>query len=50
MIHSLHVWVQSIAKLYFLIKGLAYDPSQGPETILRYFQTGGETYDHGWIS
>ncbi len=43
-------WVQSVAKLYLLIKGLAYDPSQGPETIQRYFQTGGETYEHGWTS
>lgn len=50
MIHSHRFWVQSIAKLNLLIKGLAYDPSQGPETIQRYFQTGGETYEHGWIS
>lgn len=50
MIHSLQFWVQSSAKLYLLIKGPAYDPSQGPETIQIYFQTGGETYEHGWIS
>lgn len=50
MIHLLRFWVQSIGKLYLLIKGLAYDPSQGPETIQTYFQTGGETYEHGWIS
>lgn len=50
MIHSLQFWVQSIGELYLLIKGLAYDPSQGPETIQTYFQTGGETYEHGWIS
>lgn len=43
-------WSQSFAKLYLLIKGFAYDPSQGPATIERYFQTGGETYEHGWIS
>lgn len=50
MIHSLQFWVQNSAKLYLLIKGPAYDPSQGPETIQIYFQTGGETYEHGWIS
>lgn len=44
------VRVQGLAKLYLLIKGLTYDPSQGPKMFQRHFQTGGETYEYGWIS
>lgn len=49
MIHLLRFLGEKHRQTLF-IKGLAYDPSQGLETIQRHFQTGGETYEHGWIS
>lgn len=50
MIHTPQFWEQSNAKLYLLIKSISCDPSQGHEMTQRCFQTGGETYEYGWIS